>query len=107
MSSQRKIEEFKMNKFFTDVKEAVIDSIYKPDNFKEVKEGDVIYKTSDHSNELFLLLRGEVKIKFPSHNYISNKVFNDFFGEKELSDNTRRHSSAIANNNCLSSYKYI
>ncbi len=101
MPQPQNIKELKINKFFSDVNESVINSIYKPENLKVVNEGDIIYKSGDHSDELFLLLRGEVKIKFPSHNYISNKVFNDFFGEKELSDNTRRHSSAIANNNCL------
>jgi CRP-like cAMP-binding protein len=101
MSPQKNTEELKLNKFFTDVKDTVIDSIYKPENLKVVKEGDVIYKTGDHSNELYLLLRGEVKLKFPSNNYISNKVFNDFFGEKELYDKTRRHSFAVAVNNCL------
>jgi signal transduction histidine kinase len=47
------------------------------------------------------LLSGDVKIKFPAHNYISNKIFNDFFGEKELCDKTRRNSSAVANSKCL------
>ena len=101
MPPQKNTEEIKLNKFFTDVKDTVIDSIYKPENLKAVNEGDVIYKTGDHSNELYLLLRGEVKLKFPSNNYISNKVFNDFFGEKELYDKTPRHSFAVAVNNCL------
>jgi CRP-like cAMP-binding protein len=101
MSSPRNNKELKLNKFFTDVNETVINSIYKPENFKEVNEGDVIYKAGETSEELYLLLRGDVKIKFPSHNYISNKVFNEFFGEKELFDKTRRNSSAVANNKCL------
>ena len=83
MSPQINTEELKLNKFFTDVNDTVIDSVFKSENLKAVNEGDVIYKTGDNSNELFLLLRGEVKLKFPSNNYISNKVFNDFFGEKE------------------------
>ena len=91
MSSQKGSKELNLNKFFTDVNQSVIESIYKPDNFKQVNEGDVIYRTGDHSNEMYLLLRGDVKIKFPSNNYISNKIFNDFFGEKELYDKTRRN----------------
>ncbi|MEJ2196867.1 MAG: cyclic nucleotide-binding domain-containing protein, partial [Ignavibacteriaceae bacterium] len=90
-----------MNKLFTDMDDSVITSIYKPENFKEVNEGTIIYRAGDRSNELFLLLRGDVKIKFPSHNYISRKLFNDFFGEKELYDHTRRNSSAVANSKCL------
>ena len=101
MPSFRGRKELLLNKFFTDMDESVIESIYKTDNFKKVKEGDVIYRPGDNSNEMYLLLRGNIKIKFPSHNYISNKIFNDFFGEKELYDTTRRNSFAVANNKCL------
>ena len=101
MSSQKGSKELNLNKIFTDVNQSVIESIYKPDNFKQVNEGDVIYRAGDHSNEMYLLLRGDVKIKYPSNNYISNKIFNDFFGEKELYDQTRRNSVAVANNKCL------
>jgi len=101
MLSQRDTKELTLNKFFTDINESVINSIFKSDNFKEVNEGEVIYRAGENSNELFLLLRGDIKIKFSSHNYISNKIFNDFFGEKELFDKTRRNSFAVANNKCL------
>ncbi|RKY94334.1 MAG: hypothetical protein DRQ13_08380, partial [Ignavibacteriae bacterium] len=59
------------------------------------------YQAGDESKYLYLLLRGEVKIKYPKANYVSNKNFNDFFGEKEIIDETRRISSAVANSNCL------
>jgi signal transduction histidine kinase len=101
MPSQKGSKEIILNKFFTDVNKSVIKSIFKTDSFKEVNEGEIIYKVGEDSKELFLLLRGEVKLKFPSQNYISNKIFNDFFGEKELFDNTRRNSFAVANNKCL------
>lgn len=101
MSYQRNFKELQLNKLFADIDESVITSIYKPENFKEVNEGTIIYRAGDRSNELFLLLRGDVKIKFPSHNYISRRLFNDFFGEKELYDHTRRNSSAVANSKCL------
>ena len=101
MLFQKSTKELRLNKFFTDINESEITSLFNPENFKEVKEGNIIYRAGDNSNELFLLLRGDVKIKFPSHNYISHKIFNDFFGEKELVDNTRRNSSAVANNKCL------
>ncbi|RKY95899.1 MAG: hypothetical protein DRQ13_06460, partial [Ignavibacteriae bacterium] len=48
-----------------------------------------------------ILLRGDVKIKFNSPHYKSDKIFNDFFGEKELIEKTPRISSAVANSNCL------
>ncbi len=101
MTINKNIKEIRMNKIFSDVSDSEIDSLINPNNLLNINEGDVIYQTSDDTNELYLLLRGSVKIKFPSHNYISNKIFNDFFGEKELFDNTRRNSSAVAINNCL------
>ena len=101
MTVNKNIKEIRMNKIFSDVSDSEIDSIINPNNLLHINEGDVIYQTGDDTNELYLLLRGNVKIKFPSHNYISNKIFNDFFGEKELFENTRRNSSAVAINNCL------
>ena len=97
----RNTKEIKLNKFFSGVSESVIDTHFKPECFKEVKEGDIFYHSGDSTDSLYLLLRGEVKIKFPFHNYISTKIFNEFFGEKELKDGTRRISSAIANSKCL------
>ena len=38
MSPQRGSKELALNKFFTDINESVINSIYKPENFKEVNE---------------------------------------------------------------------
>jgi signal transduction histidine kinase len=90
-----------LNKFFTGVNETMIDTYFKPECFKDVNEGDILYQSGDSADYLYLLLRGDVKIKFPSRNYISSKIFNDFFGEKELIDGSRRISSAIANSKCL------
>ena len=97
----RNTKEIKLNKFFAGVDTAYIDSLFKQEKFKEVNEGAIIYQTGDEADCLYLLLRGDVKIKFLPHNYISNKIFNDFFGEKEIFDNTRRNSSAVANSKCL------
>jgi signal transduction histidine kinase len=101
MIINRNIKEIKLNKFFAGVNDSVINSIFKPEYFKTVSEGDIIYQTGDEAEHLYLLLRGDVKIKFPSHHYISNKIFNDFFGEKELMEKTLRISSAVANSKCL------
>jgi signal transduction histidine kinase len=97
----RSFKEIQLNKFFAGVNESVIDNHFKPECFKDVNEGEILYQSGESADYLYLLLRGEVKIKFPSHNYISSKTFNDFFGEKELKDESRRISSAIANSNCL------
>jgi signal transduction histidine kinase len=101
MAITRNYKEIKLNKLFAGVPAIAVKSVFNSDNFMEVPEGDVIYQTGDEADCLFLLIKGEAKIKFPAHHYISNKIFNDFFGEKELFDNTRRISSAVANSDCL------
>jgi signal transduction histidine kinase len=94
-------KEIKLNKFFTDVNDSVINTLFKPKYFKDVKEGEIIYQPGDSADYLYILLRGDVKIKFNSPHYKSDKIFNDFFGEKELIEKTRRISSAVANSKCL------
>ena len=101
MTMYRNFKEIKLNKFFAGVNESLIDTHFKPECFKDVNDGDILYQSGDSAEYLYLLLRGDVKIKFPSSNYISTKIFNDFFGEKELIDESRRVSSAIANSKCL------
>ncbi|MCH8032660.1 MAG: GAF domain-containing protein [Bacteroidetes bacterium] len=101
MTIHRNTKEIKLNKFFAGVNDSVINTLFKPEYFKDVIEGDIIFETGDSADSLYLLLRGDVKIKFPSSHYISNKIFNNFFGEKELIEKTRRISSAVANSKCL------
>ena len=101
MPAVRTKKEITLNKFFTGINESAISKIFKQENFKEVSEGEIIYQTGDEAKYFYLLLRGDVKIKFPSQHYISNKIFNDFFGEKEITDNIRRISSAVADTRCL------
>lgn len=101
MTGIRNTKEIKLNKLFAGVEAELIDSVFKAEKFREVKEGEIIYQTGDESDILYLLLRGDVKIKFLPYNYISNKIFNDFFGEKEIFDKTRRNSSAVADSKCL------
>jgi len=101
MTIHRNTKEIKLNKFFAGVNESVINTLFKPEYFKDMKEGEIIYQSGDDADYLYLLLRGDVKIKFPSRHYISKKIFNDFFGEKELIEKTRRISSAVANSKCL------
>ncbi len=101
MQQNRNIKEITVNKLLTGVSEALILSFFNQENFTRLKEGEIIYQAGDESKYLYLLLRGDVKIKYPRANYVSNKNFNDFFGEKEIVDETRRISSAVANSNCL------
>jgi len=101
MQQNRNTKEITVNKLFAGVNEKLILSIFNQESFSGIKEGEVIYQAGDESKYLFLLLRGDVKIKYPRANYVSTKDFNDFFGEKEIVDETRRISSAVANSNCL------
>jgi signal transduction histidine kinase len=88
--------ELKKNKLLAGVDEAVINTLFDPREIKEKREGEIIYRTGDDCSGIFLLLKGEVRVKYSSNNYVSKKESNDFFGEKELIDNTRRISSAVA-----------
>ena len=90
MQQIRNTKEIVVNKLFADVTDSVISFFFKQESFSGLKEGEVIYQAGDESKYLYLLLRGEVKIKYPKANYVSNKNFNDFFGEKEIIDETRR-----------------
>ena len=68
-------------------------------NFIEVNEGEIIYQLGDNSDSLYLLLKGQVKIKvYDSVGGISliKKFADDFFGENELLEKTPRKSTAIA-----------
>ena len=53
---------------------------------------------------LYLLIEGEVKLKFHEANKSPVKMKkgeNDYFGERELLQNSKRNSSAVANTDCL------
>lgn len=101
MQKYRNIEGLKINKLFGGVKESIIEEFFKQDNFNIVDEGNVIYQTGDNTKFIYLLLSGDVKIKYSGTYYISNKILNEFFGEKEIFEGTRRKSAAVANSRCL------
>ena len=96
MPIYRSIRDIKNNKLFTGVKEASLTSFFDQKELREAKEGELIYKKGDESNYIYLVIKGEVKVKFPSNSYVATKIHNDFFGEKELVEDTRRISSAMA-----------
>jgi CRP-like cAMP-binding protein len=66
-----------------------------------VKEGEIIYVCGDETSELFLIVEGEVKIKFSSSGNVNHKYLSDFFGEDEILNSSERISSAIANTDCI------
>jgi signal transduction histidine kinase len=96
MALYRTTRDIKNNKLFTGVKEKILTSFFDQKALRTAREGEIIYKTGDASRSIYLVINGEVKVKFPSHSYISTKIHNDFFGEKELVEETKRISSAMA-----------
>ena len=101
MLQNRTAQDLKSNKLFSGVKETLVSSIFNPKKFVQYGEGNIIYQTGDAGNCIYLILRGEVKIKYSNSNFISSKGLNQFFGEKELIDETKRISSAVANRNTI------
>ena len=75
--------ELTKNKLLAGVDEAIISAIYDAREVKQKREGEIIYRTGEDSTGIFLLLRGEVRVKYSSNNYVSKKQANDFFGEKQ------------------------
>jgi signal transduction histidine kinase len=96
MPVYKTIQDIKNNKLFSGIKDSVLTSFFDQKEIKEAREGEIIYKTGDQSNAIYLIIKGDIRVKFSSNNYVSNRIFNDFFGEKELIDETRRISSAVA-----------
>ncbi|HUX92838.1 MAG TPA: ATP-binding protein [Ignavibacteriaceae bacterium] len=92
------------NKLFTGISEAELKVNFSSKNLTAIKEGEVIFQNGGSSEEIYLLVDGEVKIKFPNPAgapIIGTKTKNDFFGEKEFIEKTPRKSSAVAETNCL------
>jgi len=96
MPIYKSIRDIKNNKLFTGVKESVLTSFFDQKALRQAREGELLYKTGDASSSIYLIVQGEVKVKFPSKSYLATKIHNDFFGEKELVEDTKRISSAMA-----------
>lgn len=90
----------KTNEMFKAVPESFLKSFIKPKNFVFVKEGTLIYSFDDESNEFYLIVEGEVKIKFCDRSNIERRYLLDFFGEKEILDGSSRASFVIAEKDC-------
>jgi len=96
MQLSRTTKDIKNNKLFTGVKESALTTFFDQKEIKETREGEILYRTGDQSDALYLIIRGEVRVKFPTNSYVANKIHTDFFGEKEFVEDTKRISSALA-----------
>ena len=102
MSSVKDTHTISDNSLFTGI---ATKKSFKPiaKNFENFNEGDIIYQSGNNSEYFYLLIEGEVKLKFTGargRDFIT-KTKKDFFGEKELLEKTERQSSAVANTNCI------
>ncbi len=92
------------NNLFSGIKPAQLKLKINPKNFIEFREGDIIYQSGDSSDFTYLIIDGEVKVKFTgtrSSLGVLKKGKNEFFGEKEILENTKRTTSAVANSDCV------
>ena len=96
-----RIRLLKTNGLFKGISESLIKPYLKPKYFSEVKEGEIIYVCGDETSELFLIVEGEVKVKFSSNGNVKHKYLSDFFGEEEILNGSIRTSSAVANTDCV------
>lgn len=91
------------NKLFTGVGENRKSFNFDEKGLMNAREGDIIFKKGDNSDELYLIISGTVKLKFSNPDgvaIIENKGKNDFFGEKEFMEKISRKSSAVAETDC-------
>ena len=88
------------NEMFKSIPEAFIRTFIKPKNFIPVKDGTLLYSFEDDANDFYLIVEGEVKIKYCDQNNIERRYLLDFFGEKEILEGSKRDSFVIADKDC-------
>jgi CRP-like cAMP-binding protein len=94
---------FRSNLLFDGIEQSEIKKIFNQKKIKTENEGELIYKSGEESEYLYLILDGEVKIKFHSVDSVSSRISkttNDFFGHNEILGGTTRNSSAVADTDC-------
>jgi len=89
------------NTLFKGISKDFLKTVIKPKNYFGVKEGTIIYTKGDDSTDLYLIVEGEVKIKFCDKNKVEHRFITDFFGEDELLNKDKRASHAVANHDSI------
>lgn len=93
----------KQNKLFSGIEESETKYSYNQKSILQFGEGDIIYVKGNEANTIYLVLSGEVKIKYSGDfagQGIVQKRENQFFGVQEFLSKIKRSSSAIANTAC-------
>lgn len=99
--NQEHIKMLGSNTLFKGVSKEFLKPVIRTKNYFGVKEGTLIYSNGDESSELYLIVEGEVKIKFSNKNKVEYRYITDFFGENEILYKTERNSCAVANQDCI------
>lgn len=101
MSSAHTIDVLKSNILFNDKELLSLNFQFSAKNFEEIKEGNLIFKPGEASVCVYLIIKGEVKLKTSFPKQILTKTTNDFFGDIEILQGSLRKSTAMANSDCL------
>ena len=104
MFQNKNLSAVRSNILFKGVSDTNLNFNFNPKDFIEIGEGEIIYQSGDPGDCLYLIIEGEIKLKIPggvSSPFILRKSNNDFFGEKEVQENSVRKSSAVAEKNTL------
>jgi CRP-like cAMP-binding protein len=91
----------KSNSLFKNLPDTFLKSFIKPKKFFLAKEGTLLYSFDDTTDAIYLIVKGDIKIKFVDNRNIEYRYLLDFFGEKEVLEKTNRISFAIANKDCI------
>jgi len=105
MASQIKtLAAIKSNILFSGMDASTIKVSVNQKDVLNINEGDIIFQNTGPADRIYLLLEGEVKIKY-STVVEGQKIFikhpGDFFGEAEYLEGIARRSSAVAQINSL------
>lgn len=100
MAAAKSLDSVKLNDLFKEKDLQSLNLNYDPKNFEDFKEGSIIYSSGSQSEFVYLLITGEVKIKFTVVKRLLFKYMNDFFGDTEVLEEKNRNSSAVANTDC-------
>lgn len=97
MPQIKSFDEIKNNKLFKEVSHEALKSLSSK-SFIGVREGDIIFQSGEDAHSVFLIADGTIKVKFSAsrNSEVVKKKRNDFFGEKEILEKTKRISSAVA-----------
>ncbi len=85
------------NSLFNGVSKEQIRSFIKSKNFFQVEDGHILFTKEEPANEIYLVIEGEIKIKYSDRKKIEYKYITDFFGEEAIKKQQNRQATAVAN----------